>query len=139
MPRSSMTVTAYVVGSGPLFDQTADEVLDELRDTIAHRGADWAKEQLEAVPMDKTGRAHGNFQEHLQVVKRNAGWAVPAPMISGVVWGPWLEGTSKRNTSTRFKGYHLFRDVRRQLQDGKAQEIADTALEEFLPRMGGGA
>lgn len=137
MPRASMTVTAYVIGDGPLFDQTADEVLDELRDKIAHDGAQWALEQLEQVPMDKTGRARGGFQENLRLVKRNAGWAVPAPMISGVVWGPWLEGTSKRNASTRFKGYHLFRDVRRQLQDGKAQEIADKALEELLPKLGG--
>ncbi len=137
MPRASMTVTAYVICSGPILDGTADQVLDELRDTIAHRGADWAKEQLEAVPMDKTGRARGGFQENLNVVQRSAGWAVPAPMITGVVWGPWLEGTSKRNTTTRFKGYHLFRDVREELRDGKAQEIADKALEEFLPRLGG--
>lgn len=137
MARSSMTVTAYLIASGPLMDGTADGVLDELRDTIAKRGAEWAKEQLELVPMDKTGRAHGAFQENLHVVQRSAGYAVPAPMISGVVWGPWLEGSSKRNTSTRFKGYHLFRDVREELRDGKAQEIADKALEEFLPRLGG--
>jgi len=137
MPRASMTVTAYVIGSGPLFDGAADGVLDELRDKIAHDGAQWALEQLEQVRMDKTGRARGGFQENLRLVKRNAGWAVPAPMITGVVWGPWLEGSSQRNASTRFKGYHPFRDVRRQLQDGKAQEIADKALEELLPKLGG--
>lgn len=137
MPRASMTVTAYVIGSGPLFDQTADDVLDELRDKIAHDGAEWAREQLAQVHMDKTGRARGGFQENLRLVKRNAGWAVPAPMITGVVWGPWLEGVSKRNASTRFKGYHLFRDVREQLRNGKAQEIADKALEELLPKLGG--
>lgn len=137
MARASMTVTAYVVGSGPLFDRTADDVLDELRDKIAHDGAQWAKEQLEQVTMDKSGRSIGGFRENLHVVKRSAGYAVPAPMIRGVVWGPWLEGTSKRNASTRFKGYHLFRDVRQQLQDGKAQEIADAALDELLPKLGG--
>jgi hypothetical protein len=26
----------------------------------------------------------------------------------GVVYGPWLEGTSRRNRRTRFKGYHAF-------------------------------
>lgn len=26
----------------------------------------------------------------------------------GIVYGPWLEGTSSRNGSTRFKGYHSF-------------------------------
>jgi hypothetical protein len=27
----------------------------------------------------------------------------------GIVYGPWLEGTSRRNQSTRFKGYQSFR------------------------------
>lgn len=30
---------------------------------------------------------------------------------SGVVYGPWLEGTSSRNETTRFKGYASFRRV----------------------------
>lgn len=29
----------------------------------------------------------------------------------GVVYGPWLEGTSRRNAETRFKGYRIFRQV----------------------------
>lgn len=28
---------------------------------------------------------------------------------SDVIYGPWLEGTSRRNATTRFKGYHSFR------------------------------
>lgn len=27
----------------------------------------------------------------------------------GVIYGPWLEGVSSRNQTTRFKGYHMFR------------------------------
>lgn len=27
----------------------------------------------------------------------------------GIIYGPWLEGTSRRNATTRFKGYHSFR------------------------------
>ena len=34
-----------------------------------------------------------------------------------VVYGPWLEGTSSRNQTTRFKGYHSFQIVRQQLQN----------------------
>jgi hypothetical protein len=29
----------------------------------------------------------------------------------GVIYGPWLEGVSSRNTTTRFKGYASFRRV----------------------------
>lgn len=27
----------------------------------------------------------------------------------GIIYGPWLEGTSRRNSTTRFKGYASFR------------------------------
>lgn len=37
---------------------------------------------------------------------------------SRVVYGPWLEGTSRRNQSTRFKGYATFR---RTLQERQAE------------------
>ncbi len=29
----------------------------------------------------------------------------------GVIYGAWLEGTSSRNRTTRFKGYHAFRNA----------------------------
>lgn len=34
----------------------------------------------------------------------------------GVVYGPWLEGLSSRNQSTRFKGYAAFRTARQGLE-----------------------
>lgn len=42
---------------------------------------------------------------------------------SGVVYGPWLEGTSSRNETTRFKGYSSFRKVRDWL-DGEMPAVA---------------
>lgn len=35
---------------------------------------------------------------------------------SRVVYGPWLEGTTSRNQSTRFKGYAMFRQAYQDLQ-----------------------
>jgi hypothetical protein len=58
-------------------------------------------------------------------------------MVKGVAWAPWLEGVSKRNKATRFKGYHLFRDARQELEDSEAQRIADETLAEYLPKIGG--
>ena len=54
----------------------------------------------------------------------------------GVVWSPWLEGTSKRNDSTGFKGYGLFRKTRLQLQK-LAPQIAQEQLDKVISRMGG--
>lgn len=133
----TLRATAYVDVHGPLFDGTAEKVIDEIKDEIAKRGAQYARDRLAEIPMDKTGRAHGGFQENLKVVKRDLGYAVPGPMVTGVAWAPWLEGVSKRNATTRFKGYRPFRTVAKELQDGKAQEIAEKVVKDYLPEMGG--
>lgn len=135
----SLKITAYVHCTGPLVDGSADAVLGELTREVARRGAEYAEQQLRAVKMDKSGRATGAFQASLHVLQRNSGYSVPGETIRGVTWATWLEGTSKRNRATKFRGYHIFRDVRRQLEDGKAQEIAEETLAQFLPRLGGEA
>jgi hypothetical protein len=43
---------------------------------------------------------------------------------SGVVYGGWLEGITTRNSTTRFKGYHVFRTVQQQLAQEKEQLAA---------------
>jgi len=53
---------------------------------------------------------------------------------SGVIYGPWLEGTGSRNRTTRFKGYHSMRKVRIKL-DRMSPRIAERVLQKYLPRM----
>ena len=43
---------------------------------------------------------------------------------SNVVYGPWLEGTSSRNKTTRFRGYALFRRATQQLDRLKGGVLA---------------
>lgn len=136
MTFSSLTVTAFVQVHGPLFDGQAEEALDRFtlaaREAIADEGAD----MLRAFPMDKTGRASGGFQANVHAEPYGDTFRIRGPMIAGVTWAPWLEGSSKRNSSTRFRGYHLFRAVAAEL-DAKATEIAGRKLQEYLPQMGG--
>ena len=40
-----------------------------------------------------------------------------------ILRGPWLEGTSTRNQSTRFKGYRLFRLTYRRLRKNVSQLV----------------
>ena len=42
----------------------------------------------------------------------------------GEVYGPWLEGTSSRNQSTRFKGYGTFRKTAQYIQKNLRKIIA---------------
>ena len=42
---------------------------------------------------------------------------------SNVIYGPWLEGTSSRNQTTRFKGYSMFRRTTQQLNREKGRIV----------------
>ena len=123
--------------TGPLADGTADRALQDWAKATAKALGDEGVKILRAWPMDKTGRAHGAFQSNLNATEESPGLVrIKGPMISGVVWSPWLEGTSQRNRSTRFKGYGLFKKTRAQL-DERAGDIGQRELDKILPRIGG--
>ena len=133
----AVTVTAYVDVSGPLADGTADRVLGEWERNTSQALADEAIDGLRAFPMDKTGRARGGFQASLNQKRLDrATVRIPGPMITGVTWAPWLEGNSKRNRSTHFRGYRLFFKTA-QAVSGRAQGIGERELEKLMPEIGG--
>ena len=54
----------------------------------------------------------------------------------GVVYGPWLEGISSRNQSTRFKGYGIFRKARQYIGN-QAQRVIDRHVRRTVRKLGG--
>jgi hypothetical protein len=52
----------------------------------------------------------------------------------GIVYGPWLEGTSSRNQTTRFKGYHALRRAL-QVMRTKTPLLVAHELERALSRL----
>ncbi len=102
-----------------------------MKQDVAQEGVN----KLRSFVMDKTGRATGHYQSMITttVVGFN-----DILIHDPVVYGPWLEGNSERNRSTRFKGYRLWRLTKQYLQ-GKAQEIEDAHMPELVRRLGGGA
>ena len=131
----SLKVTVSMDVKGPLADGTADRALsDWAQNTAAALGKEGV-ELLRAFPMNKTGRARGGFENSLHVLQRGPSAQIPGPMIRGVAWAPWLEGKSKRNRSTSFRGYHLFRDTRALLQQ-RAAEIGQAELDKVMERIG---
>lgn len=130
-----MTVDINVVVSGPLADGTAKDILHEWLDESKKKTADYAVRQLKAVGMDKTGRATGHYQAEI----RTSLLSYNDVLISDpVVYGPWLEGSSERNRSTRFKGYRLWRKARDAARQA-APGIAESLLPPYLERIGGGS
>lgn len=122
--------------TGPLADGTADRALQDWAQNTARALGDEGVKLLRRFPMNKTGRAHGAFQAALHVLHDGPQARIPGPQFEGITWSPWLEGTSKRNESTGFKGYHLFRKTRLELQK-RAPEIGQRELDKIMPRLGG--
>ena len=52
------------------------------------------------------GGATGNYRRNISTSVRTLSARIDD---GGVVYGPWLEGVSSRNTRSRFKGYSSFR------------------------------
>lgn len=56
----------------------------------------------------------------------------------GIVYGPWLEGTSRRNSTTRFRGYGQLRAARQSI-NGKLNGLIAYSMSRVIARLGGGA
>lgn len=116
---------------GPLFDGTADRVLaaycDDVERAIADEGVNMVRQTIAAHARHRTG----NYEAHVHT-DRAAGDQVVND--GGIVYGPWLEGTSHRNTTTRFKGYHAFRLTGQRLSE-RAVGIAERELPRYLGRI----
>ena len=115
---------------GPLFDGRAEAALAEymrvMPEKIAEKGRDMVREHLNAVIKENRGvyvsRVHVRSEGTTQVIDND------------MVYSPWLEGTSQRNHSTRFKGYRTFRLIGQEL-DQRAETMAEEILRPYLNRM----
>lgn len=124
---------------GPVWTLQPDAVQDALRGSV--------RELLEEGETRVTGvltaeiYSHGGAHPERYKVTGHYRRSVNGRMLgslhgeihdSNVVYGPWLEGVSARNQSTRFKGYAAFRRSRQQverLKDGIAAKHVRAALE----------
>jgi hypothetical protein len=129
-------MVSYIIVHGPLWDGEANAAVERWLAVTRERVAAEGVLMLKAFPMDKTGRARGGFQANVARVTRSDWQVIPGPKIPGVTWSPWLEGTSRRNDTTRFKGYHLFRRTRILLARNWRRD-AQAELLRYLAAMGG--
>ncbi len=100
--------------SGPLFDgraqAAAQHLVRAMSDTLGRRGKAMVLERLGQVIKHPTGYYESQVRTEAQ------GSVDTVITDGGVIYGPWLEGTSSRNETTRFKGYHTFRRVAQELE-----------------------
>lgn len=110
--------------TGPLFDGRLDRAiaagLEQGLDDVAQRGVNLVRQRLAGVLRHPTG----HYESVIQTERAGSDRAVTD---GGIIYGPWLEGVSQRNHSTRFKGYATFRRTTQEL-DRQAGPIAERAI-----------
>jgi hypothetical protein len=109
--------------SGPLFDGRWQRGMDQM---VEEAQGEIAQQALERVQyfLDRSIKHPTPYYE-TQIIRQRRN-DLEVVHDRGIVYGPWLEGTSRRNQSTRFKGYAAFRRAREavaQLAPGIIQQV----------------
>lgn len=120
-----------VITSGPLFDGRAAVAMEAF--TIAGAAAIGDEAYLDVRrTLGQVLRNPSGFYESR--VQHNQAGGMSYVHDGNVIYGPWLEGTGSRNATTRFKGYHTFRQVTQRI-DARSVDIAQRVLDGYLVRM----
>lgn len=132
MPDSRVNVT--ITHKGQIFNAAgtkaaAARMVIKINDAIAEEGVTRVKTRLNRVLQHPTGY----YRSRIQVQRRSTYRGITD---GGVIYGGWLEGVSSRNRTTRFKGYHTFREVMQQLNKDKVK-IAQPLVTKFVNEMNG--
>ena len=120
--------------TGPFFElDTTREVDKMLRDTVQEtvdRGESEVRDNL------RPGRGvlSGGYRRTVQGKVRGTKGSVAGG--SGII-GTWLEGTSRRNQTTRFRGYGTWRQAR-QRTERRSGDIFERRADRMVAKLNGG-
>ncbi len=130
--------TTRVILSGPLFDGQAAAAAHDFADSVAGEVAQIARDwiRLDTGRMTKSGSDTGAAAAGVELSGGGGTYVIKGGVrVRQYAW-PWLEGTSRRNASTGFRGYRTFRRTRTRMRK-QVTPFAQARLEEYLIRMGG--
>lgn len=126
----------HVTFHGPLFDGRAGRAVDDFVREFAEGYGDKVADELQDRFQQVFRHPTGNYARRIRARRTGTG---ESEVNAGVVpYARWLEGTSIRNTRSRFKGYRSVRVVagRMQRRAGPAANLEFRAR--YLRRMNGG-
>jgi hypothetical protein len=127
MPNARINVAVHQKGAifnASVTKAAAARMVVQINDAIAQEGVSRIQVRLDRVLKHPTG----HYRSRIQVERRQTYRGVTD---GGVIYGGWLEGVSSRNRTTRFKGYHTFRDVLQTLNKDKTK-IAQPYVTKFI-------
>ncbi|MCH7953871.1 MAG: hypothetical protein IIC25_08280 [Chloroflexi bacterium] len=106
------TGALFRLGGAPLDAAIKASIVD-----IVARGEELVKRQLYV----GHGVVSGHYRRSIHGVLQDSRHGLIHD--SNVIYGSWLEGTSSRNQTTRFKGYSMFRRATQQLNREKGRIV----------------
>lgn len=114
------TVNVSVTKLGPMVNGMAAPLVDLMLEGALVEVASYAKHEVSLELISVLQHPTGYYESRIQAEQISAEmWSIND---SGVIYGPWLEGLSSRNQTTRFKGYATFRRVQGRISQ-KCTEI----------------
>lgn len=118
---------------GPLIDGKVEDIAKDWETAwelaMGEEGVSAVRRELHRVLQHPTGR----YESRIVAVKDTKTTTLSD---QNAVQGTWLEGTSRRNSSSRFKGYQTFAKVEALLQQ-RAADIAQDLAGIYVGRMNG--
>ncbi len=85
--------------------------------------------------LDRLGRVlknpTGYYESRIAIERRAVYRGVTDQRVR---YGGWLEGVDPRNRTTRFKGYHTFRDIKREINRDK-ERIIRPAMRRYVQEL----
>ena len=131
--------------SGPLFQAGAPAVIRAAAQSAVAELVQLGEQRLDATlrprpagvylsveQAQKRKASTGHYRRSLHAVVKDLHGRIAD---GNVVYGPWLEGISSRNQSTRFKGYASFRRTAQWLQK-QARKVMEAHVRRLRGRLG---
>jgi hypothetical protein len=122
----------YVSLKGPTVEGLAGPMLAVALDAALAEVADYTKYEVSMELSEVLQHPTGYYESQIRSERVSA--EAFSINDSGVVYGPWLEGISSRNQSTRFKGYATFRRVKNRMAQ-KSEAIIGAAISALCGRL----
>lgn len=117
--------------SGPMFDGRIKAVMREFLAAAVAKVTEMTDAELHRAMGSRFRHPTGYFESKVLMVPVSE---LQRVISDDVIYGPWLEGTSKRNQSTRFKGYKIWLRTRQKMRK-LATPVAQEMLNGFIGRM----
>lgn len=128
-----MATSIKVDLGGPLFEGKDRPIMEAANRDAKRDLAEWGKSEVKQAALKKPKHPKGRYSEATTIHDFRKGLTIMAKHPQ-VLYGPWLEGTSSRNESTRFKGYRIYKQVKGRMRKkmlALVQGRYDRAVEEL--------